>query len=426
MSDLWAAPTLEHPTHARVTLPSSKSLTNRLLVLAALADSPSVIRHPLVARDTALMADALTALGADIARGDEAWLVTPTPPATGEISIDCGLAGTVMRFVPPVAALSEAAVTFDGDPRARERPMGPTIASLRGLGIEIDGDSTLPFTVRGRGRVTACELSIDASTSSQFVSALLLAAPRFKHGLTLHHVSHGSSSRVSVPSQPHVDMTVAELRKRGVAVDDSIPGTWRVEPGPIAGVDVTVEPDLSNAGAFIAAALVTGGTVRVAEWPEKTTQAGDTWRMIAGEFGGTSTHDGTDLEFTGPTTLDGVDLDLHDVGELTPVVAAVAALASGPSRLRGIAHLRGHETDRLTALATELNLLGGDVEETDDGLIIRPRPLRGGTFHTYDDHRMAHAAAVIGLAVPGVLVENVGTTAKTYPGFVTDWAWMVT
>jgi 3-phosphoshikimate 1-carboxyvinyltransferase len=298
--------------------------------------------------------------------------------------------------------------------------MATTIASLRGLGIEIDGDDTLPFTVRGRGQVSACELSIDASMSSQFVSALLLAAPRFTHGLTLHHVGRAP------PSRPHIDMTVAELRKRGVDVDDSIPGTWRVEPGPIAGIDVTVEPDLSNAGAFIGAALVTGGTVRIADWPEQTTQAGDAWRMIAGEFGATTTHDGTDLEFTGPPTLDGVDLDLHDVGELTPVVAAVAALASGPSRLHGIAHLRGHETDRIAALATELNRLGGDVEETDDGLIIRPRPLQGGTFHTYDDHRMAHAAAVIGLAVPGVLVENVETTAKTYPGFVTDWAWTVT
>jgi 3-phosphoshikimate 1-carboxyvinyltransferase len=428
VSDLWAAPTPEGPIDARATLPSSKSLTNRLLVLAALAESPSVIRHPLVARDTTLMADALAALGTDIARGDEAWLVTPKPPATGEITIDCGLAGTVMRFVPPVAALSKAAVTFDGDPRAHERPMATTIASLRGLGIVIDGDSTLPFTVHGRGQVSACELSIDASASSQFVSALLLAAPRFTHGLTLHHVPHGDASRLrgTPPSQSHVDMTVDELRKRGVAVDDSIAGTWRVEPGPIAGLDTTVEPDLSNAGAFIAAALVTGGTVRIADWPEQTTQAGDAWRMIAGEFGGTSTHDDTDLGFTGPATLDGVDLDLHDVGELTPVVAAVAALASGPSRLRGIAHLRGHETDRLAALATELNRLGGDVEETDDGLIIRPRPLRGGTFHTYDDHRMAHAAAVIGLAVPGVLVENVATTAKTYPGFVTDWAWMVT
>ena len=404
---------------ARVSLPSSKSLTNRLLVLASLADSPSVLRRPLVARDTRLMADALTALGADIAQGDEAWLVTPGPEALGDVSVDCGLAGTVMRFVPPLAALSEASVTFDGDPRARERPMATTIASLRALGVEVDGDSALPFTVHGRGTISACELSIDASASSQFVSALLLAAPRFAHGLTLHHVGR------SLPSQPHLDMTVAELRKRGVTVDDSIAGTWRVEPGPIAGVDATIEPDLSNAGAFIAAALVTGGSVRLAEWPEETTQAGDAWRIIAGEFGGTSTHDGTELEFTGSSTIDGVDLDLHDVGELTPVVAAVAALASGPSRLRGIAHLRGHETDRLAALATELNRLGGDVEETDDGLIIRPRALHGGTFHTYDDHRMAHAAAVIGLVVPGVLVENVEATAKTYPGFVPDWAWMV-
>ena len=419
VSDLWPAPTPERPVDARVSLPASKSLTNRMLVLASLADSPSVLRHPLVARDTKLMADALTALGADIAQGDEAWLVTPGPKATGDISIDCGLAGTVMRFVPPLAGLSEAAVTFDGDPRARERPMATTIASLRALGIKVDGDNTLPFTVHGRGQISACELSIDASASSQFVSALLLAAPRFAHGLTLHHVGR------SLPSQPHLDMTVAELRKRGVTVDDSIAGTWRVEPGLIAGVDAVVEPDLSNAGAFIAAALVTHGSVRIADWPEQTTQAGDAWRMIAGELGGTTTHDGTELEFTGASTIDGVDLDLHDVGELTPVVAAVAALASGPSRLRGIAHLRGHETDRLAALATELNRLGGNVEETDDGLIIRPRALHGGTFHTYDDHRMAHAAAVIGLVVPGVLVENVDATAKTYPGFVTDWAWMV-
>jgi 3-phosphoshikimate 1-carboxyvinyltransferase len=367
------------------------------------------------------MADALIALGADIARGEDAWLVTPATPATGAIAIDCGLAGTVMRFVPPLAGLTEATVTFDGDPRARERPMATTIASLRGLGIEIDsgGRDTLPFTVHGRGRVKGSELSIDASSSSQFVSALLLAAPRFDHGLTLHHVGG------PLPSQPHLDMTVTELRRRGVTVDDSVAGTWRVEPGSIAGLEATVEPDLSNAGAFIGAALVTGGTVRIADWPERTTQPGEEWRLIAGQFGGSVTHDDGEVAFTGPATLDGVDLDLHDLGELTPVVAAVAALASGPSRLRGIAHLRGHETDRLAALATELNRLGGDVEETDDGLVIRPRPLHGGTFSTYDDHRMAHAAAVLGLVVPGVVVENVATTAKTYPSFVTDWAWMV-
>jgi 3-phosphoshikimate 1-carboxyvinyltransferase len=415
VTDLWPTPTLSAPVDARVVLPASKSLTNRLLVLAALANGPSVLHKPLAARDTELMADALIALGATIVRGAEEWIVTPGPPATGQIAIDCGLAGTVMRFVPPLAGLSEASVTFDGDPRARERPMATTIASLRGLGIEIEGADSLPFTVHGHGRVNACELSIDASASSQFVSALLLAAPRFAHGLTLHHV--GST----VPSQPHLDMTVAELRKRNVVVDDSIAGTWRVEPGPIAGTEVPVQPDLSNAGPFIAAALVTGGTVAIADWPDETTQPGDAWRVIAGEFGGTSTHADGDLVFSGPEALNGVDLDLHDVGELTPVVAAVAALASTPSQLRGISHLRGHETDRLKALATELNRLGGDVEETDDGLIIRPHRLHGGTFATYDDHRMAHAAAVLGLVVPDVLVENAATTAKTYPGFVSDW-----
>jgi 3-phosphoshikimate 1-carboxyvinyltransferase len=420
VSDLWRAPTPRGAVSARVSLPASKSLTNRLLVLAALADSPSVLHKPLVARDTDLMADAIAALGTDVVRNGDEWTITPGAPASGEITIDCGLAGTVMRFVPPLAGLSNAAVTFDGDSRARERPMSTTLASLRGLGIQIDGDNTLPFTVHGHGRVNACELSIDASASSQFVSALLLAAPRFEHGLTLHHVGG------SLPSQPHIDMTIDELRKRGVTVDDSVAGTWRVQPGPISGTNVVVEPDLSNAGAFIAAALVTEGTVRIADWPARTTQAGDAWRDIAAQFGGSVEPDGTDLAFAGPRgSLTGVDLDLGDVGELAPVVAAVAALADGPSRLRGIAHLRGHETDRLAALATELNKLGGDVEETDDGLIIRPRPLHGATFATYDDHRMAHAAAVIGLIVPDVLVENVATTAKTYPGFVADWERLV-
>lgn len=415
VDDLWPAPTADGPVDATVILPASKSLTNRLLVLAALAESPSVLRNPLAARDTELMADALGTLGATVVRGAEEWHITPGPPATGDLHIDCGLAGTVMRFVPPLAALSQANVTFDGDARARERPMATTIASLRGLGIEVHGNDALPFTVRGRGHIDAHELRIDSSASSQFISALLLAAPRFDHGIRLH------STGGPLPSQPHLDMTVAELRKRGIAVDDSVAGSWRVEPGPIAGTRETVEPDLSSASPFIAGALVTAGSTRITGWPEQTTQAGDTWRLIAGEFGGTATHDGGDLIFTGPDIISGVDLDLHDVGELTPVVAAVAAVASEPSRLRGIAHLRGHETDRLKALATEINRLGGDVEELDDGLVIRPRPLAGGTFATYHDHRMAHAAAVLGLVVPGIAVENVGTTAKTYPGFVAHW-----
>ena len=421
MSEVWAAPTPAKPVVGeRILLPASKSLMNRLLVLSALADGPSVLRNPLVARDTALMADALRALGTEIDESASHWSVTPGPPASGEVTVDCGLAGTVMRFVPPLAALSHATVTFDGDHRARERPMATTIESLRGLGVPVDSATgTLPFTVHGLGRVRGHELSIDASASSQFVSALLLAAPRFPRGLTLHHAGG------SLPSQPHIDMTVAELRRRGVVVDDSVAGTWRVEPGPVEALDVTVEPDLSNAGPFIGAALVTHGTVAIADWPVATAQAGDAWRTLTGQFGGRVLDDGTFVgpasDGSGATGIHGVDLDLHDVGELTPVVAAVAAFANSESRLTGIAHLRGHETDRLTALATEINGLGGDVEETADGLIIRPRPLHGGVFHTYHDHRMVHAAAVIGLRVPGVLVENPETTAKTFPGFIGAW-----
>jgi 3-phosphoshikimate 1-carboxyvinyltransferase len=321
-----------------------------------------------------------------------------------------------MRFVPPVAALTRASVTFDGDERARVRPMSTSITALRALGVEVDdgGRSALPFTVHGTGHVQGGSLELDASASSQFVSALLLTAARFERGLDLQHTG------TDLPSQPHVDMTVAELRRRGVAID-AAPDRWVVEPGAIAALDADVEPDLSNAGPFVAAALVTGGSMRVLGWPESTTQAGDAWRAIAESFGGQVEREGSDLVFTGGSTLTGVQLDLHDVGELTPVVTAIAALAEGETRLSGVAHLRGHETDRLAALAAEINRLGGHVEELDDGLLIRPRPLHAGVFATYDDHRMAQAAVVLGLRVPDLAVENVGTTAKTYPDFATVW-----
>ncbi len=418
MSAPWTAPHRATPLDAQVLVPGSKSLTNRLLVLAALGDAPSVLTRPLASRDTHLMADALGSLGARVERDGSTWTITPPPDGVkGDIAVDCGLAGTVMRFVPPVAALTGASVTFDGDERARVRPMSPVITALRALGVEIDdgGRSALPFTVHGTSHVEGGSLEIDASGSSQFVSALLLTAARFERGLDLRHTG------ASLPSQPHVEMTVAELRRRGVDVDATIPDRWVVGPGPIAALDADVEPDLSNAGPFVAAALVTGGSMRIRDWPEATTQAGDAWRSIAASFGGQVERDGDDMLFTAGDALNGVELDLHAVGELTPVVAAMAALAEGDSRLTGVAHLRGHETDRLAALAAEINRLGGDVEELDDGLLIRPRPLRGGVFGTYDDHRMAQAAVVLGLRVPGLDVENVGTTAKTYPDFATVW-----
>lgn len=418
--DLWAAPLATAAVDADLRVPGSKSITNRALVLAGLAAEPSVIRRPLRARDSILMAGALRALGVGVEDGSDDWTVTPAP-LRGPASIDCGLAGNVMRFVPPVALLADGNVDFDGDPRARERPMGPFLQALRGLGGSIDdgGRQSLPFTVCGRGRMSGGAVEIDASSSSQFVSALLLAGARYDVGVTVHHVGK------PVPSLPHIEMTTSMLRERHVEVDDTEPNTWRVAPGPIQAVEVEVEPDLSNAAPFLAAGLVTGGRVRILGWPDSTTQPGDQLREIFAEMGAHVRLDSEGLTLRGPDSIDGIDVDLHEVGELTPVIAAVAALATGPSHLRGIAHIRGHETDRLAALATELHGLGSDVHESDDSLTIVPRPLRGATFHTYDDHRMAHAAAVLGLVVGGVEIENIATTKKTLPDFAGMWTTML-
>ena len=381
--DLWPAPTAGRPVDAVVALPGSKSLTNRYLVLAALAAEPSRLRAPLRSRDTLLMADALSRLGVRI---DDAtasgafgadWLITPSE-LHGPARLDVGLAGTVMRFLPPVAALARGEVGFDGDPRSRERPMAPILAALRDLGIEVDdaGDGRLPFTVRGTGRVRGGTVEIDASASSQFVSALLLSGARFDEGLTVRHAGE------PIPSEPHVTMTVETLRDVGVVVDDAEPDTWRVEPGRMGGLDVMVEPDLSNAAPFLAAAAVTGGRVTVPGWPQYTTQAGDALRDLLDQMGAEVALDRAGLTVTGTGELYGLDADLHSARELTPTVAALAALAETPSHLHGIAHLRGHETDRLAALATEINGLGGQVRECAGGLVITPIPVPGGGVDT--------------------------------------------
>jgi len=422
----WPAPSADRPVDATVHLPGSKSLTNRYLVLAALADDTSRIRRPLRSRDTLLMVEALRALGADIVdvpvngNGAADWLVQPGPIRAGA-RIDCGLAGTVMRFLPPVAALADGPVHFDGDEYARLRPMAALLDALRTLGAEVDdeGRGTLPFSVSGGPGLRGGIVELDASASSQYVSALLLAGARYPLGVTVRHVGP------PVPSQPHIDMTVEALRDVGAFVDDSEPNEWRVAPGILGALDVTVEPDLSNAAPFLAAALVTGGSIRVPGWPGHTTQAGDALRTILDAMGADVHLDRERLEVRGTGSISGVDIDLHDTAELTPVVAALAALADSPSRIRGVAHIRGHETDRLAALRTELSGLGADVTETDDGLHVRPAKLGPGMFHTYADHRMVMAGAVIALAVPGVVIENVGTVAKTLPSFTALWNQML-
>ena len=425
---IWPAPWTGIPVQATVTVPGSKSQTNRALLLAALAvpEGPSTISGALRSRDTDLMIGALQALGISVetqsgqpADDTELTISGALAPPPG-LRIDCGLAGTVLRFVPPVAALSTGTVTFDGDKQARARPIAPLLNGLRGLGVRVEGDS-LPFTVRGDGAVRGGTVEIDASGSSQFVSGLLLSGAAFTEGLTILH------SGDSVPSAPHVAMTVSMLRDAGVSVDDSRPNRWQVAPGPIVARHWTIEPDLSNAVPFLAAAVVSAGTVRVTGWPPVSTQPAEAILAILRELGSVVHQSNSYLEVQGPATYDGIDVDLHDVGELAPSVAALAALAApgSVSRLRGIAHLRGHETDRLTALRTELNRLGGHCEEDPDGLTITAGPMHGGTWRSYADHRMATAGAIVGLRVPGVEVEDIGTTAKTLPDFPHLWAAML-
>ncbi|WP_330185340.1 3-phosphoshikimate 1-carboxyvinyltransferase [Nocardia sp. NBC_01503] len=417
----WPAPHVRTPVHASVTLPGSKSITNRALILAALADGPSTLTGALRSRDTNLMIDALRAMGTDIEGDGDTLTVTPPKEFTSAM-VDCGLAGTVMRFLPSVAALATGDVAFDGDDQARVRPLDTILDALRGLGVDIDGNA-LPFVVHGMGALRGGPVTIDASGSSQFVSGLLLSAARFEQGITVNH------DGAPLPSMPHIEMTVQMLRQADVRVDAPADPrkaqTWTVSPGPIRAVDWEIEPDLSNATPFLAAAAITGGEVSIPHWPRYTTQPGDVIREILVRMGAECRIFDGILTVHGPDRLAGIDIDLHDVGELTPTVAALAALADSPSRLRGIAHLRGHETDRLAALSTEINRLGGKVTETEDGLAITPAPLSGGQWHSYADHRMATAGAILGLAVPGIEIEDIGTTAKTLPNFVGLWEAMI-
>jgi 3-phosphoshikimate 1-carboxyvinyltransferase len=428
----WPAPAAAGPVRAGVTLPGSKSVTNRALVLATLADGPGTITRPLHARDTLLMARALTALGARIDTGATpgTWRVAPGRPA-GDARVDVGNAGTVMRFVPPVAALTAATVEFHGDARASQRPVAPILAALRELGAVIDdgGRGAIPFAVRGTGSLAGGAVTLDASASSQLVSGLLLAAPRFDKGVEVRHRGH------RVPSAPHIAMTVQMLRAAGAEVETAsmhndpagprAVDTWRVHPGPVRAGTLAVEPDVVNAAPFLAAALVTGGTVTIRGWPRQTTQpAGHILDLFTRLGGRCETTDGG-LAVTGTGTIHGITADLSDVPELASVLAALAALADAPSRLTGIGHIRQQETDRLAALATEINGLGGDVAELPDGLAVRPRPLHGGVFASYDDHRLVMAAAVLGLAVPGIEVENPATVGKTFPEFTSLWPAML-
>jgi 3-phosphoshikimate 1-carboxyvinyltransferase len=386
-------------------------------VLSALASSPSTLRKGLRSRDTDLMIKALSSLGIKIEIEEDLWKITPAP-LMGPAGIDVGNAGTVMRFLPPLASLAKGLISFDGDLRSHQRPLGPVIKALESLGVSIEhqGRYSLPLVINGAGYITGGEVEIDASASSQFLSSLLLVAPLMKQGLRIKNIGN------SLPSKPHIEMTIAMLAQYGAVVDTSIDNQWSVEPTTLSGVDLVIEPDLSNAAVFMAAPILCGGEVIIKDWPRKTTQPGDQLRQIFSEMGGEIDFVDQGLRVRSSGHIRGIDIDLGDVGELTPVIAALASLADSPSYLRGIGHLRLHETDRLSALKNELTALGAEVLEEESALRINPKPMKAGVFHTYEDHRLATAGALIGLAVNGVEVENIETTRKTITDFPALWS----
>ena len=426
----WSAPfrsgltAASKPISAIVTIPGSKSATNRALILAALATTPSRIRKPLSSRDTDLMVEGLQSLGCKIEqiKTDQGFDYQVIPgKLTGPTQIDVGNAGTVMRFLPPIAALATGLIHFDGDERSHQRPIGPVLSALEQLGVSVEHNNKykLPITINGAGKIKGGTVEIDASASSQFVSALLLVAPATQEGITIKNI--GSS----LPSAPHIEMTIQMLEKFGATVQRTT-SSWSVKPCQLIGQDLVIEPDLSNAAPFMAAAMICGGSVQVSDWPLSTTQPGDQLRSIFTKMGAKVELNASGLTITGSGKIDGIDIDLGDVGELTPSIAAVASLATTPSALRGISHLRLHETDRLSALANEINNLGGSVIEGPGDLIIKPGKMNASQiFRSYEDHRMATAGAIIGLAVEGVIVENIETTRKTLSDFPGMWQGML-
>ena len=426
----WSAPfrggltSIGEPINAKISIPGSKSATNRALILAAIAKSPSRLRKPLSSRDADLMVKGLQSLGCEIdeIKTEQGFDYQITPQKlSGPTQIDVGNAGTVMRFLPPIASLATGLVHFDGDARSHERPLEPVIKALEQLGASIEHGNKyrLPLTINGSGEIKGGEVEVDASASSQFISALMLLGPSTKNGLTIRNIGK------SLPSLPHIEMTIQMLRQFGATVEVG-ENFWTVRSGDLQGQDLTIEPDLSNAAPFMAAAMICGGTVEILDWPKSTSQPGDQLRDIFARMGARVDQNNKGLKISGSGKINGIDIDLHDVGELTPSIAAVAALAFSPSTLRGIAHLRLHETDRLAALANEINNLGGDVTEGPGELLIKPAKLVASQiFKSYEDHRMATAGAIIGLAVKDLTVENIETTKKTLPDFPGMWQEML-
>lgn len=420
--DAYAITPAAGPVNGTVTVPGSKSLTNRALVIAALATGRSTLHGALFSDDTEACMDGLARLGIDISSDPSAARVTVTgaggriPAVTAEL--DVRYSGTTARFLTAVAAAGRGIYRFDGAQPMRERPMGdlPAVLSATGARFRFLGEPDhLPFELQAT-ELPAGRIEINATQSSQPVSALLLCAPAATGATTI-------IVRGAVPSEPFIDMSVRIMREFGVDVSRPQPGVFEIAAGSgYRGRTYDVEPDASNSSYFMAAAALTGGTVCVRGLSADSAQGDIACAAILKRMGCRVRQDTAGITVTGPKRLRGVDLDLNAVSDLTPTFAAIAPFTDSPVTIRNVAHTRLQETDRIAALATELTRLGATVEEHADGLRIEPSALAPAPIRTYEDHRMAMAFAVTGLRVPGLTIRDPGCVAKTFPDFFERFA----
>jgi 3-phosphoshikimate 1-carboxyvinyltransferase len=408
------------PLVARLAAPPSKSVTNRALVCAALADGTSRLRGALGGDDAEAMAAALGELGAPVDTGPAAWTVQGSGARLHSPSgpLDARLSGTTMRFLTAVATLAPAGATVGGQPPLLRRPVGPLVGALRALGAELTDRGGFPPVTAAGGGLAGGQARLDASASSQFASAVLLVAPYARRAVRLRADGLGAPA--------YVALTAALMRDFGATVDREDTAGWRVAAGgPYRPRDLEVEYDASAAAHLFALAAATGGSITVTNARPGTLQPDAGLPEVLARMGATLIRDGAALTVRGPQELAPVDVDLAATPDQVTTVAALAALARGSSRIGGVAVARGHETDRLAALATELGKLGVAVDELPDGLLVHGRGaegLRPARLATHGDHRMAMALAAVAARVPGLVVDDPGCVAKTYRGFWRDLA----
>jgi 3-phosphoshikimate 1-carboxyvinyltransferase len=408
------------PIDAGVAVPGSKSITNRALLIAALAGGRTTLRGALHSDDTRYMAGALRALGIAVEEdADRARFVVDGLggrfPAT-VADLDVGASGTAARFLTAALTLGRGRYTLDGVPRMRERPIQPLLDALHQLGAgarSLHDNGCPPVVVEAAG-LAGGTCAVRGDISSQYLSALLMVGPRGAGGLTVRVEGE-------LVSRPFVDLTMAVMRHFGAAVRKE-QGRFLVPPGHYAARDYAIEPDATAASYFFAAAALTGGRVRVEGLGRDSMQGDLAFVDVLGRMGCAVERGERSVTVSGPSRLAGIDVDLGAISDTAQTLAALAPFAAGPVTLRNLAHTRHQETDRLAAVAIELRRLGGRVDERPDGLTIHPAELHGGTVQTYGDHRMAMSFALLGLRVPGIRIADPGCVAKTFPDYFERFA----